>query len=562
MLDQQPIPLDDPYAGPAEQAMRANMQWAHLNAELASDYVYSLAVDADGTLRPEWLSDSVTPITGFSRADLAAPNIWRSLVHPDDAAIAERRMCALLAGHADISVVRIVTRGGAIRWLRDIGFPFWDAAAGRVVRISGIAQDITRRKEIDERQAFLAQASVILAASNDVEGALGELARLAAPCIADWCALYVIEDQQSPRLIAAAHADAARSELVAALRQYAPIDRRSGDFMRAIHAGRSILLPEVSGAELTGLAADEQHLALLRGLGLASALLVPLVARGCTLGLIACASADSGRRYRPDDLPFIEELARHIAMAIDQARLYQAAQAAARAREELLSVVSHDLKNLLAVSYGYTQVLQRRLTQFEGPEHAWMADMTAKIVATSARMTRSIKELLDVARLQAGRSLELNRVALDLVALARQIASEYHLTDAARRFQVRAFSPTLVGDFDALRLARVLDNLLAVMIRYRPRGSEITIVLEQEERDDGAWAMLAISDRSLHIPTTDMARMRASLGRTGNAAAPHAGADIGLASSYRIVRQHGGQMFLVSRDDTGTAFSVYLPLTT
>ncbi len=134
----------------AVEALSASETRYRIVSELISDYAYAVQLMPDGTAITEWATDAYTRTTGFNPDGMEADNHWKRLIHPEDWPIAQRRHERLLSGQPDVSEFRIVTRSGAVRWLRDYGKPVWDAAKGRVVRIYGAAQDITERKQAEE----------------------------------------------------------------------------------------------------------------------------------------------------------------------------------------------------------------------------------------------------------------------------------------------------------------------------------------------------------------------------------------------------------------------------
>jgi PAS domain S-box-containing protein len=134
----------------AEEALRESEERWHTLAELTSDIAYAVRVEPDGTTVPEWEIGALTQITGFTYDELIARGDWPSLVHPDDMPLALQHLQLHLSGQPDVSEYRIIAKNGETRWLRDYGHPVWDYAEGRVVRIIGAAQDITERKRVEE----------------------------------------------------------------------------------------------------------------------------------------------------------------------------------------------------------------------------------------------------------------------------------------------------------------------------------------------------------------------------------------------------------------------------
>jgi len=176
---------------------------------------------------------------------------------------------------------------------------------------------------VAERQTFLAEAGELLAESLDPETALQRLASLAVRHVADWCGVELVGDDGSLRNVAVAHADESRTGLARELRERYPIDPEAETGVpNVIRTGTTELYPEVADEMLVDAAKDEEHLRLLRELGLGSAMVVPLKARGRVIGAISFVASDPDRPYDEDDVAFAEDLARRAALAVDNAMLF------------------------------------------------------------------------------------------------------------------------------------------------------------------------------------------------------------------------------------------------
>jgi signal transduction histidine kinase len=181
-------------------------------------------------------------------------------------------------------------------------------------------------------------------------------------------------------------------------------------------------------------------------------------------------------------------------------------------------------------------------------------------------MGQQLDELLDAARLEAGQPLELRRAPTDAVALARRVAAEQQATTERHRVRVETALSELTGAWDAVRLGRVLDNLLANAIKYSPAGGEVVVTVAREDDpagEDGAvgaWAVLAVTDLGLGIPAADLPRIFERFRRAGNVAGRIGGTGIGLASARQLVEQHGGALTAESVEGAGSTFTVRLPL--
>jgi serine phosphatase RsbU (regulator of sigma subunit)/anti-sigma regulatory factor (Ser/Thr protein kinase) len=214
--------------------------------------------------------------------------------------------------------------------------------AQHLARRFGLAVDNARlyqeAQNARDRLSFMAKASELLSSSLDLGQTLQQVAMLAVSSLADWCSIELLEEDGQLHNAATAHVDPERVRMAQELRERYPIDRDDpAGVPNVIRTGRSELYPEVSDEVLVQAARDEEHLRLMRGLGLRSVLIVPLTARGNTLGAITLVSAESGRQYGVEDLRFAEELAHRAAVAVDNSRLYSREhQAAVTLQQSLL----------------------------------------------------------------------------------------------------------------------------------------------------------------------------------------------------------------------------------
>ena len=268
-------------------------------------------------------------------------------LHPDDRERADRVVRQALdpegGGEYRTEYRTVGLTDGVERWLAARGQAFFEE--GRAYRFIGTVLDITERKRAEEerdlllareqlarveavrarrRLALLAAAGTTLSASLDFEATLEGIARLAVPELADWCLLDILEEDGSVNQLAAAHADPARESLLRELLGYRRFGEDApGTVARVLHTGHSILIPEASDALLAERATGEEHLGVLRRLGVCSIMSVPLLARGRTLGAMTLVSSDPERRYGEEDLSLAEGLVYRCALAVDNARLYR-----------------------------------------------------------------------------------------------------------------------------------------------------------------------------------------------------------------------------------------------
>ena len=182
-------------------------------------------------------------------------------------------------------------------------------------------------QRLAERATLLVATSSLLSASLNYEETVAAVARATVPRIADWCSVDIVANDGSIEPAAVAHVDPAREAWAWELRsRYPTRPEEPAGVAKVIRSGSSEFLPDISDAALGALAQDDLHLRILRAVGLRSAIIVPLRARGETLGALSLLSAGSGHRYDADDLALAEELATRCALAVDNARLYRAAR--------------------------------------------------------------------------------------------------------------------------------------------------------------------------------------------------------------------------------------------
>jgi PAS domain S-box-containing protein len=198
----------------------------------------------------------------------------------------------------------------------------------------GYFRDVTEDRKREEGQRFLAQATKELVSSLDYQATLSRIARMAVPELADWCAVDILEPDGSLKLLAIGHTDPSKVEWAREFRRAFPIDMSAPTGLpRVIRTGKSELYPSIDSALLEA-SVDEEQLEIIRELQLSSVMLLPLRARGRTLGSISFVFAESGRSYGQGDLVLAEDLASRAALALDNARLYRERDDIARTLQE------------------------------------------------------------------------------------------------------------------------------------------------------------------------------------------------------------------------------------
>lgn len=498
------------------------------------------------------INDKFVELTGYQRSEVVGRTsdelgLWAD---PDD----RRRVTQQLvqAGQVLDVDIQFRTKSGATIDGRT-SLAFIDLDGDQCVLT--MVRDVTERKRAEQVQRFLVEASAVLAASLDYEQTLARFAELVTPLLADWCVVDLLAEDGAIRRLAVAHADAEQRARGWAIARRYPIDL-AAPFgpPNVLRCGQPELVPEVSEALLRAVARDDEHYQLLARVGPRSYIVAPLAARGRLLGALTLVMAESGRCYGSADLDLVEDLARRVALAVDNALLYRQTQQALEAREEFLALASHELKTPITSIQVHADLLLRRATR-EGTTSERDLRAFRALGQQSRRLTRLIQAVLDVSRLQAGRlTLDPRPVALD--ALAARIVDELAPVAAEHRLVFeRAGAGSYLIHGDELRLEQALQNLLQNAVKYSPPQTTVRVSLA---RDEGG-VRLAVADEGIGIPEAARPRLFSRFFRAGNADPMIGGLGVGLYVVHEIVALHGGRVEVESAEGQGSTFTIHLP---
>ena len=414
---------------------------------------------------------------------------------------------------------------------------------GRI--IAGVATyfDISERKRSREGLHLLADASAVLATSLEATPILERLARLVVPQFADSCAIDLVDDVGTLTRAVDVYADPVSQSLFGE-RVYhsarSPINLALVTDQAVIYATESVEDPG-------------QEPIVIQESDAGSLIVAPLLARGRTLGVLSLARINSGQRYRDDDRVRVEELAGRVALALDNARLYQELEQALRARDAFLVVAGHELRTPLAPLLGMIDLLSgwaRTQPTIDAQAGRWIG-----VLGESAtRLRRLVESLIELAQVQAGRTI-LTRQPVDVNALVRRLVTELRITPKHLVHVVGLDQPLLV-DGDAARLELVFTNLLHNAIKYSPNGGRISVQLSQ--RQSTAW--ITVRDSGIGMSESAQQHLFERFYRADNAMRLNIeGLGIGLYLVQDIVKRHAGTISVFSSEGQGSTFTVCLP---
>lgn len=422
------------------------------------------------------------------------------------------------------------------------------AGLGRQMRL--LAAEATRRRKDAEAQAqhaereerraaFLATAAQELTASLDYEHTIGMLPKLIVPNLAQACTIDVVESEGGLRRVAAAHRN---PELEAKLRSELGTVRT--DVPEAVGQ-----IMDEREARIIGAAAVMQEYATAAAGATGTLLGVPLVSRGQNLGIVIAVAPD-GKTFTQSDVTLFGELARNASLAIDNARLYAESQQAVRAREEVLAIVSHDLRNPLNAVVLAASLLKMSELSPDDREQIDTIDVSAK------RMSRLIADLLDVTRLEGGKRLPIEPSRVEVGSLLDEAYELFKAQAAAASITLQPRKGDRVPDVyaDRHRIMQVLSNLIGNAMKFTPEGGVITFAVEARHED----VLFTISDTGPGIEKKHLHDIFSPYWQAKRA--ERLGAGLGLPIAKGIVEAHGGTIWVESEPGKGTKFFFTLPV--
>jgi signal transduction histidine kinase len=402
-----------------------------------------------------------------------------------------------------------------------------------------------------DRSAFLAEASARLS-SLDYEHNLEVIANLIVPRFADWCVIDLLESGELRRL-AVAHVDPDKVEFARELhRRYPPRRDDATGLWRVVTTGIPELYERIDDTVMHQKAFDNEHMQMLRAVGLKSAMLVPLGRGADVFGVLSFVIAGSDHYYDRSDLDFAQELAHRASYAIENARLYRQAQDANRAKDEFLAALSHELRTPLNAILGWASILRAR--------PAVAMERGLDVIYRNAKVqTQLVEDLLDASRIVSGRmSIDLRDTPLRPIVEA---AIESIVPQAAEKeieFSTVLPAPELLIRGDSARLQQVFWNVLSNAVKFTPRAGRVSVTAETTSSE----VILQITDTGAGISSEALPfifdRFRQA---DASSTRRYRGLGLGLTLSRQLTEMHGGRIAAISPGPgLGATFTVALPL--
>jgi len=407
---------------------------------------------------------------------------------------------------------------------------------------SVVLRDITERRRAEEIQRVLAHAGETLASSLGPEDTLSNIVWLAVPALADACIVNVYHGERFHRA-AVTHVEAKRARELQRVRNESPID------LRGTHPVAEVIrnhLPLI-------LSSDDRDERTIRLLAMtsdifdtvpAAAVVLPLIGREQLIGVLSLYREK--RQFDKSDLFLANELARRAALAIDNARLHEEIRAGLRARDDMIGIVSHDLRNPVNAVKMLTGVI---LNEMDEPLPGRVREYAGVIRQAATQMDSLIRDLLDVTRVEAGR-LRVDCVPVDTEELIgdalRTLAPVAEQQGLRLRLNAPDELPPVMADRE--RVGQALSNLVGNAVKFGPSGSEITVRVELLDEE----ILISVHDCGSGMTAEQLSHAFDRFWQSRRT--DRQGAGLGLAITKGIIEAHGGRIWAESTIDRGSTF--------
>lgn len=508
----------------------------------------------------DW-SDRCKVIFGLPLDAAVTYGVFLECIHPDDRerahAVILRTMQPDGTGEYDAEF-RIRRWDGTVRWVLAKGRAFFEGTGAKrtASRFIGTVIDITERRLAEGSARMLAEASTLLASSLDLEVMLAGVARLAVQSFADFVIVDLLDEDGAVDRAVAVHGDPVFADLLQRARHIPadPEDWPADDPVRTVLRTQQTVYLPVLAPRLSQPVADADSREPHRDLDAASTIVVPLLARGRTVGAVTFARGHRRPLYSERDREVAEELARRTATAVENAQLYRAAVAASEAKSTFLASMSHELRTPLSAIIGYEELLADGIT---GPVTEPQRQQLSRIKASATHLLGLIDEILTYSRVEAGseriyfETVDVMQALEDSAGIVAPLVSERGL---ALTIDTVAEGTSICTD--AQKLRQILINLLSNATKFTERGG---IVLGA--RREGRQLLFTCTDSGVGIAPEHLQRIFEAFWQAEQRPTRRVGGTgLGLTVSRRLAHLLGGDLTVESRVGHGTTFTLQLPL--
>ncbi|MGZ4090031.1 MAG: PAS domain S-box protein [Bacteroidia bacterium] len=432
----------------------------------------------------------------------------------------------------------------------DISLVPFESDKGMV--FTAFIRDLSDRKRFEAQQKFLAEISVALSENVDVEARLFSIANLCVPFLADFCLLFIDEKNKFvPKTWV--HREKSLQPDLGTLAS----DLFSKPEISPYKAGtitenlKPLIIENVTDSFLHAVTTSEEKFKSFKDLNPVSILFVPLVAREKIIGVLILVMSSSGRKFTEEDISFITQVGYRIGLSIDNINLFHEAQQATREREDVLSIVSHDLRNPLSAIKSGAQLIN---SLAKDQDYETLNKLVSTLTEASNFMERLINDLLDFSKIQQGilpvkvQEVSVKKLTEDVVQFAIAKVNEKSID-----LSLKIPEPDFNFICDPHRIKQVLNNLLGNAIKFTPEKGKITLIVKEQ----GDILQFSVADTGPGISEKDLPHLFERYWQEKKTA--HLGTGLGLFIAKGIIEAHHGKIWVESKIGQGSDFHFEIP---